>query len=84
MSYVYMNFPGLPRKLYVPHRLLQKTDLSINIVFLKTPNTRYRIELKIGTTDIAGFIGSEKKSKLSATKTTTQSHTVAKIHYEMS
>ena len=63
---------------------MQKTDLSINIGFLKTPNTRYRIELKIGTTDIAGFIGSEKKSKLSATKTTTQRHTVAKIHYEMS
>ena len=46
---------------FVWTRLLQKTDLSINIGFLKTPNTQYHIELKIGTTDIAGFIGSEKK-----------------------
>ena len=53
-------------------RLLQKTDLSINIDIFKKPSTRYCNVSKIGTTDIIGSVNLGKKiSMFSAKKTLT-------------
>ena len=58
--------------LLVQTRLLQKTDLSINIDIFKKPSTRYCNESKIGTTDIIGSVNLRKKiSMFSAKKTLT-------------